>query len=81
MKSSRAARFRIEVLLAAGSALAGALFVLRRDWIEALLPIDPDAHSGSLELLLVAVCVAATITFAAMARREWRRLEAAPDAL
>jgi hypothetical protein len=43
------------------------------DWIELAFGVDPDQHSGGLEIALVLVCAAATLLFGTLARRDWRR--------
>jgi hypothetical protein len=59
---------------AALASLTGILFVatlVKRDWIEAVFGVDPDAHSGSLEWVFVGVMVVLTVFFGALARAEW----------
>ncbi len=77
MKDASMLRFWLETV-AAG--ITGALFVLTlitRDWIEAIFGVDPDQHNGSLEWLLVALLLAATLALSASARAEWRKARAA----
>ena len=67
-------RYWIEVGL---GTLSGILFVLTLmvpDWIEAVVRVDPDQHSGSLERVIVAVLAVTTVVSSLLARREWRRL-------
>ena len=67
-------RYWIEVGL---GTLSGILFVLTLmvpDWIEAVVRVDPDQHSGSLEWVIVAVLAVTTVVSSLLARREWRRL-------
>jgi hypothetical protein len=74
------ARFWIESVLAA---LTGFLFVLTlfsREWIEFLFRVDPDGGDGSLEWAIVAALAVLIMTFAALARAEWRRLASAWEA-
>lgn len=59
------------VALASGSLLI--LTLAWRDWIEIVFRVDPDHRSGALEWLIVVVALAATATFTALARYEWRR--------
>jgi hypothetical protein len=66
-------RFWIEAGSAGVSALALVLTVVWPDWIELVLGVDPDHHSGSAEWLVVAVCTLFTVTFSVLARFEWRR--------
>jgi hypothetical protein len=55
-----------------------ALTLVRRDRIEAVLGVDPDQHNGSLERIIVAALAAAVVTFALLARRQWRHVASAP---
>ena len=66
--------FRLQLGLAilfGGTAL---LTLVRNDWLEAVFGVDPDQHSGSLEWIVVAVLAVGAISFACLARRQWRRL-------
>jgi hypothetical protein len=67
-------KFWIETTLAAVSGFLCVLTLFWRDWIEAILPVDPDRHSGALEWVIVAALVIATAVFSVRARAEWRRL-------
>jgi hypothetical protein len=77
----RVVRTRIAFSLEFGMAvLLGGLLALTlvwRDWIEAVLGVDPDQHNGSLEWIIVAALAAAVVTFALLARRQWRRVASA----
>lgn len=59
-----------------GGALA-VLTLLWPDWIELVFRVDPDNHSGSLEWLIVAALLAASIASTFLALHEWRRVPAA----
>ena len=77
MKQPLRLRFWLE---AATAAVTGILFVvtlLWENWIELVFGVEPDAGSGALEWLIVAVLLAATLALAGLARREWRRAQAA----
>ena len=63
-------RFWIEAGLAVVSGLLLLLTLVSRDWIEALFGVDPDRGNGSLEWLIVAGLLAATVAFGFVARAE-----------
>jgi hypothetical protein len=69
-------RFRLELGLAAISAALLLATILWRDWIEIVFRVDPDHGSGSLEWMIVAVTALSAVTFAALARVEWRKARA-----
>jgi hypothetical protein len=69
-------RFRLELGLAAVSAALLLATILWRDWIEIVFRVDPDHGSGSLEWMIVAVTALSAVTFAALARVEWRKARA-----
>jgi len=79
VKANRSIQFWIETTLAALSGFLCVLTLFWPDWIEAILPVDPDGHSGALEWLIVATLLIATAAFAALARTEWRRLAATAE--
>jgi len=66
-------RFWLEAMLAALTTGLFILTLLSRNWIEMVFGVDPDKSSGSLEWLIVAALLIASIVFSAMARAEWRR--------
>jgi hypothetical protein len=66
-------RFWIETGLAGVSGFLLVLTLITRDWIEELFDVDPDGGSGSLEWLLVAGLLVATVTFGLLARAERMR--------
>ena len=78
MKRTVSPKFCLEAATATATAVALILFLGRPDWIEAVLPVDPDAHSGSLELLIVVLLGLLTIIFGVLARRSWRAGRTAP---
>jgi hypothetical protein len=63
--------FQTGLALLSGSVAIITLF--RRDWIEALIGVDPDYHNGSLESAIIAALAVVSIAFALTARTEWRR--------
>ena len=73
-------------LIAAETALAGLAGLLAvvsifwRDWLEIVFHADPDHHSGSTELLLIAGLAALSVLLGCAARWQvvrWRRAAAA----
>ena len=66
-------RFWLEAILATLTTGLFILTLLSRNWIENVFGVDPDESSGSLEWLIVAALLVASIVFVAMARAEWRR--------
>ncbi len=66
-------RFWVEMAMALATGLLFLLTIAWKDWIELVLNVDPDAHNGAVEWLIVFVSVVLTITTAALARQEWRR--------
>ena len=62
----------IETGLAALSAFLFVLTLFVPDWIEAVFRVDPDQHSGSLEVAIVAALAVLTVASSMLARREWR---------
>jgi hypothetical protein len=77
MKNTLRVRFWTEAVLAL---IAGILFIVtlvKRDWIELIFGVDPDNHSGSLEMLIVGGLLVVTIAFIVLASVEWRRARVA----
>ena len=72
MKRSLPPNFWIEVILASIAALFAAITALMPDWIEHILPMDLDHHTGSLEWQLTAAVSLAAVLLTAAAFREWR---------
>jgi hypothetical protein len=64
--------FWVEAGLATLTGLLAVLTAFWRDWIEAILPVDPDEHSGSLEWVIVVALLLATSILVAAACGEWR---------
>jgi hypothetical protein len=65
--------FWIEVVLATIAALFAALSALMPDWIEQIVPVNLDHHTGSLEWQLTAAVSLAAVFLWAAAFREWRK--------
>jgi hypothetical protein len=72
-------RFWVEMCMALASAALLVVTVVWRDWIEIVFSVDPDAGSGALEWLVVAVLAAAAIAFSALARSEWKKATVRPS--
>jgi hypothetical protein len=66
-------RFWIEAALALLTAGLLMLTLILREWIELLFGVDPDGGDGSLEWVIVAALLAATVVLAWLAHVEWRR--------
>ncbi|MEU1232454.1 ABC transporter permease [Streptomyces sp. NPDC005828] len=66
-------RFWAETALGTLSGLLFLVTLVWRDWIELLFGVEPDAGSGALEWLIVAVTALVTVLCALGARMEWRR--------
>jgi hypothetical protein len=73
MKRPLAGIFWIESILGVASTLLLVLTLVWKDWIEIVFGIDPDNHSGSLEWLIVIMCLCITVISSVAARQEWRR--------
>ena len=66
-------RFWAEIALGTLSGLLFLVTLIWRDWIETLFGVEPDAGSGAVEWLIVAVTALVTVLCAIGARTEWRR--------
>jgi hypothetical protein len=66
--------FGLETALAIGAFALAVVTVIWRDWIEIVFGVDPDKGSGSLEWLIVVVCLTIAVTCGVAARAQWRRL-------
>lgn len=60
-----------EILMAGLSGLLGAVTIFWRDWLELFFGWDPDHHSGTAEILLIAGLAALSVTLGCVAR--WQR--------
>lgn len=69
-------RFLVQSFVGGVSAICFVLTLIRRDWIEAVLGVDPDAGSGALEWLITGGFLVIALTCGFLARRQWRRLVA-----
>ena len=69
------ARFWLEAVLATLTTALFILTLLSRDWIERIFHVEPDAGSGALEWLIVAVLFVVSLALIFAARTEWRRAQ------
>ena len=67
-------RMVIELVLAAIGGVLTVVTVIWPTWIESLLGESPDGGDGSAERLFALGWLAATVLFAVLARRDWRRI-------
>jgi hypothetical protein len=51
------------------------LTLVWREWIEFLFGVDPDRHTGALELLVAGAFLVSSVVLGRMARRDWRTLQ------
>jgi len=68
----------------ATATVSGVLFSLTlffRDWIEILFRIEPDHHSGAVEVVILFASATITAASIAFARREWAHRECVPVAM
>lgn len=66
-------RFWIEVSAAVFCGFLAILTLVVADWIEVVFGVDPDAHSGTAEWLIVVLLGAGVIVSALLSGYEWRR--------
>jgi hypothetical protein len=66
-------RFWFESALTLASGLFLALTLVWKDWIEAVLHVDPDRHNGSLEWIIAGTLCSLTLALGLLTRSEWRR--------
>jgi hypothetical protein len=66
-------RFWIEISATVTFGALAILTLIVQDWIEVVFGIDPDAHNGTAEWLIVVLLGAGVIVSALLAGNEWRR--------
>jgi hypothetical protein len=66
--------FWVEAALAGVAGFLTVLTLFTREWIEAVINVDPDGGDGSLEWLIAVALAAVTVGFAVLARLVWRRM-------
>ena len=74
MKSS--IRFQIQATLAVVTAALAVITLISHEWIELLFGVDPDGGNGALEWGIVAILLAASVTFSMLGYAEWKKLAA-----
>jgi hypothetical protein len=72
-----AIRVRVETFLAVMFGAFAVVTTLWPTWIESITGLDPDAGSGTAEWAIVAVFAVAAVSAAAIARHDFRKLNAA----
>lgn len=65
-------RFWLEVGSAFVTGLLAAITIVRRDWVELILGVEPDHGSGLFEVAVTVVVASAALLLAVTARTEWR---------
>jgi hypothetical protein len=73
MTHAQKTRFLGEAGLAGICAALALLTTVWPDWIEGLLGVSPDNHSGMAEWSIVLGLGMVAVVFGALARFEWRR--------
>lgn len=71
-------RWLVETGAAVSAAVLAMLTAAWPDWIELVLGVDPDRHSGRAEWIVVAALAGISATSALLAGRAWRRPLPAP---
>jgi hypothetical protein len=67
-------RMVIELALATIGAVLTVVTLIWPTWIETLFNESPDGGDGSAERVFALGWLAATVIFAVLARRDWRRI-------
>ena len=66
-------RFWVECVAFAVASFLAVLILALPDWIEVVFGVDPDAHSGELELVITLGAAAVALALGLVAGAEWRR--------
>ena len=77
MRNALRRRFWLETGIAIITGVLFAITLIRNDWIEIVLRVDPDNNNGTFEWLIVGALLLVTITLFILASYEWRRTRAA----
>jgi hypothetical protein len=72
MRRGSRARAWLESIFAIVGLSVALLTLVWRDWIEFLFGVDPDRHSGALELLIAGAFLVASLLLARQAQQDWR---------
>jgi hypothetical protein len=72
-----AIRVRVETMLAVMFGVFAVVTTVWPTWIESITGLEPDAGSGDTEWAIVAVFAVASVSVAAIARHDSRKLRAA----
>jgi hypothetical protein len=72
MRRGSKARAWLETVLAVVGLSLSLLTLVWREWIEFLFGVDPDQHTGGLELLVAGAFLVTSMLLAGQARRDWR---------
>ena len=67
-------RMVIELVLAAIGGVLTVVTLIWPTWIETIFNESPDGGDGSAERVFALGWLAATVLFAVLARRDWRRI-------
>ena len=73
MRTKLHRRFWIDAVLGSAAGALTLLTLVWRDWIEIVLRVDPDQHSGFLEWLVVGVLIVVAVLSGGLAHHELRR--------
>ena len=77
MTARRRTRIRIEGAVALFAAFLGLLTMVWKDWIEVVFRVDPDGHSGAVEVGVVLGLFAPALLLGSLAGFERHRARAA----
>ena len=73
MRKALRLRFWLETGLAIVTGILFVITLIQRNWIEVAFGVDPDNGNGTLEWLIVAALLIATIALFTLASYEWRK--------
>jgi hypothetical protein len=73
MTAAGRTRIRVESAIALTAAALGTLTVVWKDWVEAVFRVDPDGHSGAVEVAVVLGLFALALLLGSLAGLERHR--------